>query len=162
MVRYLLLALLLVGCGYKPMSHYTASLLGPRVYTKVKVYLRDPQNAVLIKDAVNKALYERLGSTWADRKSATSQLLVRVQRITFTPLEYDRYGYIIYYRARSWLEFDFIKDGKKRTITTEGFYDFPIEPNSVITDALRFIAIKHSAAKAIDRFISRLAYMGEH
>ncbi|MRJ02592.1 MAG: hypothetical protein GXO19_03330 [Epsilonproteobacteria bacterium] len=143
------------------MRSYTTDLLGPRVYTQVKVYLRDPQNSVLIKDAVNAAILQRFGSRVAgSRENASSSIEVRIRQITFTPLEYDYDGYVIYYRAKTQLQFIFERGGEKREIITEGFYDFPIEPNSVITDSLRFVAIKRSAAKAIDRFISRLARMG--
>ncbi|MRI84145.1 MAG: hypothetical protein C6I00_06965 [Nitratiruptor sp.] len=151
----------MAGCGYKPMRSYTADLLGPRIYTKVTIYLRDPQNSVLIKDAINAALLERFGTRITQNPNqADGTIEVGIRSITFTPLEYDRDGYVIYYRAKTRLEFRLDLNGRRRQIVTEGFYDFPIEPNSVITDSLRFVAIRESAAKAIDRFISQLAIMG--
>ncbi|MRI59340.1 MAG: hypothetical protein C6H99_07535 [Epsilonproteobacteria bacterium] len=153
------LAALMGGCGYKPIKHYTRSAFEGGVYTQVKVYLRDPQNAVLIKDAVKEAVMERFGGHLANRRSAATAVDIKIKRLFFTPLEYDKNGYVVYYRTKVIMEFDLTRGQKSQRITTSGFYDFAIEPNSVISDTLRFIAIRESAKKAIDRFISRVAYM---
>ncbi len=161
-MRFFWLAALLifVGCGYKPAKLYTKRVVEGGVYTDVKVYLRDPQNAVLIKDAINEAVIEHFGGYIVDKKSAATKIGVRVKHLYFTPLEYNQNGYVIYYRTKIVMEFDVQKGSDRQKIVTSGFYDFPIEPNSVISDTMRFIAIKESAKKAIDRFISRLAYIG--
>jgi len=41
-----------------------------------------------------------------------------------------------------------------------GFYDFPIEPEAIISDSLRFQAIKNGSAKALDAFISYITQKG--
>jgi hypothetical protein len=157
-LRYFVLIFFLIfgGCGYKSAKSYSQNVIKKRVYTQIELYLRDPQNLVLIKDAVNQAVVERFGSSLTSKEEADTFIKVRVKKITFTPLEYDRYGYVIYYRTNVFLEF--MVDGKK--IVTSGFYDFPIEPNSVITDSLRYIAIKEGAKKAIDRFIAQVSILG--
>jgi len=158
-LRFLLpvfILLLFGGCGYKSAKEYSKRVVKERVYTKIEIYLRDPQNLVLIKDALNQAVVERFGASLAPKDSADTEILVKVKKITFTPLEYDRYGYVIYYRANVLIEF--VVNDKR--IVKGGFYDFPIEPNSVITDSLRFIAIKEGAKKAIDRFIAQIGAMG--
>jgi hypothetical protein len=152
----------MVGCGYKPLKRYTHDVLGEKIYTHVSIYLRDPENAVLIRDAVNEAILDRFGRSLVKEDQAQSKIYVTIAKVYFTPLEYDKYGYVIYYRNKVILRFTLVKDGKKRTITTSGLYDFPIEPNSIITDTLRYIAIKESATKAIDRFISRIGFLGAH
>jgi hypothetical protein len=45
--------------------------------------------------------------------------------------------------------------------TVSGVYDFPIEPKAIISDVLRFQAIKEGSAKALDAFISRMAQKGK-
>ncbi len=138
------------------------SILGERVYVQTTLFLRDPENGVLIKDAINKAMQERFGRSLTSYKDADMKIFAKVKRLSFTPLEYDRYGYVIYYRTKIVMEFELERGGTKRHITTQGLYDFPIEPNSVITDTLRFLAIKEAADKAIDAFIARLTFMGAH
>ena len=160
-MRYLLaLFLLLAGCGYKSASSYTKQALGDRVYTKVEIYLRDPQNAVLIKDAINKAVLSRFYSRLAPKEMADSIIVAKVKRVSFSPLEYDKNGYVVFYRTKVYITFLVKRGNKKESIQTLGIYDFPIEPNSVITDTKRYTAIKEGANKALDQFISRLALLG--
>ncbi len=162
-MRYLaaiILSFLLIGCGYKPAKHYVHHVLGPKVYTYVKVDLRDPQNSVLIKDALNQAVLRRFGQNLVPKKRADTVIEVEMRHLYFTPLEYDKNGYIVYYRTKVILDFVVKKDGKKRLFRSSGLYEFPIEPNSVITDTMRFIAIKEAANKAFDRFISQLFFTG--
>ena len=51
-------------------------------------------------------------------------------------------------------------NGKKYNEKVVGYYDFPIEPNAVISDAKRFDAIRFGAQKAIDSFVSIMAMRG--
>ncbi len=155
-----MVVLLWQGCGYKPAKRYVRSVLGPKVYTEVVVDLRDPQNSVLIKDALNQAILRRFGQNLVPKSHADTIIKVRMKHLYFTPLEYDANGYVIYYRTKVVLDFTLRSSKGVRHIQTSGLYDFPIEPNSVITDTMRYIAIKEAANKALDRFISRLAFQG--
>ena len=156
----LLLLLSLSGCGYKSAKAFVNETVGKSIYVQTELLLRDPQNAVLIKDAINKALHERFGKSLASYESADTKIFVGIKRVDFLPLEYDRYGYVVYYRAKVALSFKVLRNGHTKHLSTKGFYDFPIEPNSVITDTLRFIAIKEAANKAIDAFIAKLSFIG--
>ncbi len=162
MRRIFLAAILLLfaGCGYKSAKAYVDEVVGERLYVQTSLLLRDPQNAVLIKDAINKALQERFGKRLVSYKSADTKIFVDVKRVDFLPLEYDRYGYVIYYRTKVALAFNVVRGKHTQHLVTKGFYDFPIEPNTVITDTLRFIAIKEAANKAIDAFIAKLSFLG--
>lgn len=155
------ITLFFLGCGYKPASVYTKNVLGKKIYTQVIVYLRDPENAVLIKDAINEAVVSRFKGSLVPKKYADSQIIISLQSVNFIPLEYDKDGYIIYYRAITSLKIAYkSKNGKTRNIYVSGNYDFPIEPNSVISDTKRFEAIKESSKKALDKFISEIAILG--
>ncbi len=151
---------LLSGCGYKPMSEYTKKVFTDKIYVDVNVYLRDPENAVLVKDALNEAVISRFNAKLTSKKSATTQLKVKFGRVAFTPIQYDSNGYAIFYRAKVSLNISYKIDDKRGQERVEGYYDFPIEPNAVISDAKRFDAIRFGAQKAIDSFVSIMAMRG--
>ncbi len=149
-----------IGCGYKPSANFIDKTLGKKVYTNVVVSLADPQNSVLIKDAIYKALYSRLDTTVTDKDRADSIIEVKYKSIKFKPLQYDKHGYVIYYQADTTLDFTYIKDKKivKKTIT--GRYSFPIRPSAIISTSLRFEAIKNGSNRAIEQFIAYLSGFG--
>jgi hypothetical protein len=151
----------LTGCGYKPMTTYTKNVLTNRIYCDVDIYLRDPENAVLVKDALNEAIVSRFGARIAEKDEATTHMKVAFKSVAFTPIQYDANGYAVYYRATVTLDIHYESKKHHGDETVSGFYDFPIEPNAVISDAKRFEAIRFGAQKALDAFISRLAMRGE-
>ena len=155
-----LLAFVSAGCGYRPATTYARKVFTDRIYTDVEVYLRDPENAVLVKDALNEAIVSRFGARIADKKKATTILHVKFGNVAFTPIQYDVNGYAIYYRAKVTLTIRYATPDSTGTETVTGFYDFPIEPKAIISDALRFQAIKNGSAKALDAFISRIMLRG--
>jgi len=161
LVTVALLLPLFAGCGYKPMTAYTEKIFTDRVYTEVEVYLRDPENAVLVKDAMNEAVVSRFGAKIAKKEDATTHLWIRFKSVSFSPIQYDANGYAVYYRANVNLSVRYVSPKKSGTESVFGFYDFPIEPNAVISDAKRFEAIRFGAQKALDAFISRMAMRGE-
>ncbi len=156
----LLIILMLAGCGYKPTSIYAKKVLGQKVYTDVKVYLRDPENAVLIKDAINEAVISRFKGSLSPRKYADSEIIISLKGVSFRPLQYDKNGYVIYYRAVTTLNIVYKNKKVTKSLNVSGNYDFPIEPNSVISDTKRFEAIRESSKKALDKFISRISVIG--
>ncbi|BCD68563.1 LPS assembly lipoprotein LptE [Nitratiruptor sp. YY09-18] len=159
-MRFLVVALLvfaLTGCGYKPSSRYLQENIKEKIYIHVNVLLNDPEDALIIKDAVNRALLYRFGNHLVSYDQAQTKINVRVRSLSFAPLERNTYGYVDQYRAKIVLDFD-VRDQKgKRRITTDGYYDFAIEPNSIITDTMRFDAIRRASQKAIDKFIAQMA-----
>ena len=148
------------GCGYKPMTEYSKKVFTNRVYVDVDVYLRDPENAVLVKDALNEAVISRFNAQLTSKKDATTKLKVKFERVTFSPIQYDTNGYAVFYRAKVTLNISYIINSKKGREKVVGYYDFPIEPNAVISDSKRFEAIRFGAQKAIDSFVSLMAMRG--
>jgi hypothetical protein len=149
-----------MGCGYKPATTYTKKVLSDDIYAEVKVYLRDPQNAVVVKDALNRAIVDRFGARVRNRKDASTQLYVTFKQVRFTPIQYDNYGYAIYYRAKVVLDIRYRTPDAEGEEWVTGVYNFPIAPNAVISDELRFKAIKEGSLKALDAFVSRIARKG--
>ena len=156
----LLFVFLLTACGYRPSSHYTKKMIGQKLYTEVEVSLSDPENAVLTKDALNRALYTRLKSHASSKKEADSSIKVRYKSINFIPLQYDHNGYVVHYQAHITLGFIFEKGKVRDERLIVGRYEFPIRPSAIISNDLRFKAIEQGAIKALDEFISYLSVKG--
>ena len=155
------LVLLFSACGYKPTSVYTKKVLGERIYVKVETSLEDPENSVLIRDAVNEAVVYKFNAKIASPGSASSKLFVKLEYVNFQPIEYDSNGYVIAYKTNVALRVGYHdKLNKLKSLKTQGDYDFNIESNSVISDTKRFNAIKEASQKAIDAFISRISVEG--
>ncbi len=148
---------IITACGYKPTSFYTKKVLGEAIYVKVETSLEDPENSVLIRDALNEAVIYKFHAKIADKKDASSKLFVRLEHVNFEPIEYDNNGYVIAYKTHVTLRTTY---HDKETIKTYGDYDFNIASNSVISDTKRFNAIKEASQKAIDAFISKIAVKG--
>lgn len=159
-IPILLIMLLLTACGYKPSSHFTPKSIGEKVYTEVEVSLSDPENAVLIKDALNRALYSRLKSLATKREEADSVIKVAYHSIGFTPLQYDKNGYVVHYQANIVLKFEMIKGEKKEERRIVGRYEFPVRPSAIISNDLRFKAIERGSINALDQFIAYVASKG--
>jgi len=156
----ILILFILIGCGYKPSSHYKYETIGEKVFTQVDVSLSDPQNAVLTKDALHKAIYSRFKSIVTNKKDADSILKVAYQSIKFVPLRYDQNGYVVYYQAQVLLKFKFIRGNQVEEKKIIGRYEFPIRPSAIISTSLRFDAIQKGSMKALDEFIAYLETKG--
>jgi hypothetical protein len=156
-----LLALLVTGCGYRPTAHLARDVLGDNVYIYVAMSRVDPQNTVLIKDAIASALVDRFGSEIVPENLAHTKLYIQLQSVEFNPLVYDANGYVISYRTVARLKIDYhLKGGNNGTITTSGDYDFPIAADSIISDTKRFEAIQYASVDAIDEFTALVAVQG--
>jgi len=161
-IRYLILvfAIILSSCGYKPITEYTKKVFTNKIYVDVDVYLRDPENAVLVKDALNEAVISRFSAKLVSKENATTKLKVKFRRVVFSPIQYDSNGYAVFYRVKVTLDISYIVNDEKGAQKAVGYYDFPIEPSAVISDSKRFGAIRFGAEKAIDSFISQMAVRG--
>ncbi len=158
---YTTILILLVGCGYKPTAVYTKNVLGDRIYAYVETSLQDPENSVLIKDAINEAIINKFHSKLSSKESATARLRIKLDRVRFVPIDYDKNGYVIAYKTLVNLKTTYVDiKGSKRVINSSGDYDFNIESNSIISDTKRFNAIKEASQKAIDAFISKISING--
>ena len=155
-----LLSLLLAGCGYMPASRYAKNVVGESVSTEVAISMEDPQNSVIIKDAVDTAVITKFRSALSPKGSAQTHLKIAVGGVVFTPLQYDINGYIITYRTTVTMNIVRTTEGKNTSYTTHGIYDFAIEPNAIISDQARFEAINQGAQKGLDAFIARIAAEG--
>jgi len=151
---------LLTACGYKPSAHYATPVLGEKVYTKIDVSLSDPENSVLTKDALNRALHTRLKRIVTKKDKADSMIRVVYDTIRFVPLQYNKQGYVVYDQADITLGFTFTKGEKREKRQIIGRYEFPIRPSAIISNDLRLKAIEQGSLKALDQFIAYISAKG--
>ncbi len=152
--------ILLSGCGYQPASHYAKNIVGESVSTEVVVSMEDPQNTVIIKDAVDTAVITKFRTALVPKNMAKTHLKISIGSVSFTPLRYDTDGYVITYRTTVTMSIIRTSEEKSYTYSTKGMYDFEIEPNAIISDQARFEAIRQGAQKGIDAFVAQIAAQG--
>ena len=163
LLYFTLLSFLAIGlnsCGYKPSSKFSRNVTGEKISTSVYISLVDPENTVVIKDAVDAAVVSVFHNSLVERKDADTHLDIQMSSPAYTPIQYNSDGYVIGYRARVVLHITRESGAEKKAYTSYGTYDFSVEPNAIITDQERFNAIKYSAAKAIDSFIAKVSAEG--
>ncbi len=154
------LLFLMAGCGYSPASHYAKNVVGESVSTEVVISMEDPQNTVIIKDAVDTAIITKFRTALVSKSSSKTHLKFSIASVGFSPLRYDTNGYVITYRTTVSMVVERISETSKGHYAVSGVYDFNIEPNAIISDQARFEAIRQSSQKAIDAFIAQVAAQG--
>lgn len=161
-MKYWILSALifLSGCGYQSASHYAQKVVGESVSTEVVVLMEDPQNTVIIKDAIDSAVITKFRSALVSKNDSKTHLKIAVESVSFTPLRYDTNGYIITYRTTVVMKIEQDSMGTRKKYSAHGTYDFAIEPNAIISDQARFEAIRQGAQKGIDFFIAQVAAQG--
>ena len=159
----LLLALhvgFLSGCGYLPSSKFAREVVGDKVSTQVVISGTDPQNSVLIKDAVDSAVIKSFQTSLSDEAHSTTHLVITLKNVTYTPLQYDTNGYITGYQTVVYLKIISTHDAIVKQYDVSGNYDFSIEANAIISDQIRFEAIQNGVAKAISSFVAKVSAQG--
>jgi hypothetical protein len=151
---------LLHGCGYKPSSKYAKNVVGEKISTSVLISAQDPENTVIVKDAVDSAIIQVFRSSLVPRSDSSTHLNLKISNPSYSPIQYNEEGFVVAYRMHLTLHIEKIYNGLHKEYTTVGTYDFAVEPNAVITDQERFNAIKLSAAKAIASFVARISAEG--
>ncbi len=155
-----ILSLLLTGCGYQPSSKEARKVLGETVSTEIIISMEDPENTVVLKDSLDKAVIRRFQTNLRSRKNAATHLQIRLNSVSFSALQYDSNGYVISYRTKINLAVTRMTKNFTKRYSAIGNYDFAISPNAIITDQQRFEAIGNSATKALDSFVAQVAAEG--
>ncbi|MEA2111385.1 MAG: LPS assembly lipoprotein LptE [Campylobacterota bacterium] len=156
-VSVLMLVVIFTGCGYKMASHYAQSVIGNKVSTQVYVSLHDPENAVIIKDAVDTAVITRFKSQLCDKSESVTHLAITISDITFKPLKYDTNGYVTAYQTDIFMQILRTTGDISKTYLSRGSYDFSLRANAIISEQARFEAIRNGAQKAIDGFLAQVS-----
>jgi len=160
LLAVVIISLLISGCGYLPSSKEARKVLGESVSTKVIISMTDPENTVLLKDALDEAIIRRFQTNLRHQTKAKTHLDISLKSVNFSALQYDANGYIISYRTTIHLGVLRETATLTKSYSATGNYDFSISPNAIITDQQRFDAIANSATKALDSFVAQVAAEG--
>jgi len=148
----------LVGCGYKPTSHYSKEQIKGDVFVEVVINLEDPKNSVLVKDALNEIVVSKFDRKLVyDKDSADTVLIIELESVNTDELQKDKDGYVNLYRTNVNISIKYSGPGGKGKIEVEGSYDFSVDDGSTISDVKRFEAIKIAANKALEEVVSKFA-----
>ena len=156
-----IIVLIFHGCGYIPSAKYSRAVVGENISTSVIISAIDPENTVIIKDAVDSAIIEVFHASLVSKKNSTTHLVLSLGNPSYAPIQYDSDGFIIAYRTKISLRIlRNTKGGDSKSYSAKGTYDFSITPNAIISDKQRFDAIKFSSIKAIRSFVAQVSSEG--
>lgn len=160
LVSIALIVLLFSACGYTPSAKFSRQILGETISTSVLISGIDPENTVIIKDAVDIAILEVFHASLVHKEMSSTHLKLKLGKLIYTPIEYDAQGFIIGYRTTVTLLINRQTKDKSKNYKVYGTYDFKITANAVITDKQRFDAINFSSQKAIKAFVAQVSAEG--
>ena len=162
-IKVLILVFIMFGilaCGYKPSAKYSRDVVGERISTDVLISAQDPENTVIIKDAVDAAIVKVFHASLSSRASSQTHLQLSISSPSYSPVQYNSDGYVIAYRTTITLKIVRYHNGLSKSYSAKGTYDFSIRPNAIISDQERFKAIKFSSEKAIRSFLAQVSAEG--
>lgn len=149
---------LLTACGYKPSSYYAKQQLKGKVFVNLIIDIKDPRNAVLIKDAMNEILVHRLDSKLVTKRSLADTVVdLKLNSVSMNLLQDDEQGYNKLYQAVVSIFVKYKNDKISESFTVSGDYDFSIDDGTTITDTKRFEAIRRASSEALEEVISKIA-----
>ena len=159
-VSLFLIVLLFSACGYKPSAKFSRVVVGEKISTSVVISAVDPENTVIIKDAVDSAIIEVFHASLVSKAFSSTHLVITLGNPSYSPVQYDSDGFIVAYRTSITLSILRETETESKNYAAKGTYDFTITPNAVITDKERFDAIKFSSSKAIKSFVAQISAEG--
>lgn len=148
------------GCGYKPTVSYAKKELSGKVFIKLFIDSKDPRNSVLVKDAINQLLVQKLDSKLVYNEILADTIInIKIGSASLTTLQYDSSGYNNLYRATVNINVSYNNKKKniKRSFTVSGENDFSLGSSTTITDTKRFDAIKNASDDALNEVLSKIA-----
>ncbi|NWF65924.1 MAG: hypothetical protein HXX81_00475 [Campylobacterales bacterium] len=154
--------ILFSGCGYKPAANFSKNIILENVFVDVKIDLVDPENLVIVKDSLNEMIVHKFNRTVTTKELADTIIYLKLKNVKFIPLRSNKDGYVIMTRAKVYYDSKVtLKDRNQEfNFLVDGSYDFAIEPNSIISDTNRFIAIDKASQKAIDKLVALISLKG--
>lgn len=156
----IILIVLFSACGYKPTADLAKTIIGSKVSVSIFINSENPENTIIIKDAVLEALITRFKVLTTTRKFSITHLDVKLNRVGESAIEFDSSGYVVAKRMTTSLAITRYTKGIKKSYNVSGQFDFTIQPNATVSETDRFKAIKAASLKAIDALIVQLAVQG--
>ncbi|MCF6310017.1 MAG: hypothetical protein L3J19_06030 [Sulfurimonas sp.] len=161
--NFLLLLLIVItisACGYRPSAKFSRDALGEKISTSVIISAQDPENTVIIKDAVDRAIIEVFQASLVSRITSDTHLVLTMGNPSYSPIVYDANGFVVGYRMQVTLRIVSHHNGTSKKYSTTGFHDFAVAPNAIVTDQDRFEAIGFAATRAIRSFVAQVSAEG--
>ena len=159
-ISLVLVMLLFSACGYKPSAKFSRQVVGQKISTSVVISAVDPENTVIIKDAVDAAVIEVFHASLTTKDLSKTHLTLRLSDPSYSPIQYNSDGFVVAYRTTVHLNIVRTTNGVNKNYTARGTYDFTIAPNAIISDKERFEAIRESSTKAIKSFVAQVSAEG--
>jgi len=156
----LLIVIMISACGYKPSAKFSRKALGHKISTSVVISAQDPENTVIIKDAVDRAIIEVFQASLVRRSESDTHLNINMGRPSYSPIVYDKNGFVIGYIMTVSLNIVSNHNGTSKRYSSKGYHDFTVTPNAIVTDQERFEAIGFAAQRAIRSFIAQVSAEG--
>jgi len=156
---FILVALLLTSCGYKPSSHMIKNIFTDTIYVEVAVDRAEPENAPFVKDEINRLIYTRFKGRVRSKAKAKSQIHISYAGSTFVPLSY-RDGYITRYSANIRVRFNMLTKEGRVTKSINAVHEADIQASSLTSSTLRTEAIRRGLEKALDEFLAYVSAKG--
>ncbi|MBD3841069.1 MAG: hypothetical protein IE909_04130 [Campylobacterales bacterium] len=155
----ILISLMFIGCGYKPVKNYAKENLGGKIYYELDVNKDDITKSVLLRNQIISLILNDLDGTIVHQKdNADVKLYVSLDSISHQALSTDNQGYAKMYRTTVALKFKYsTNDSTIKTIQTTGYYDYEVEPNSTLTKENKLNAIKLAMQDGIADLLSKIA-----
>ncbi|MBI3874114.1 MAG: hypothetical protein HY307_03835 [Arcobacter sp.] len=154
-----LVAILFVGCGYKPTSNFVKKSIANTVFVDVKIDIKNLNNSILIKDALINMLSSKLDiNIVTDRSLASSIVYGELRSVSEAIMETDSHGYANKYRETVTIFVSYIDQNKKtKNVTVSNYYDFIVAPDSVVSQSKRDEAITIAITNALSDVFAKIA-----
>lgn len=156
---FLVVALLLTSCGYKPSTYYIKHIFEDDIYVEVDVDAAEPENAPFVKDEMNRLVYTRFKGRIVKKEDAKNCIKVSYQGSTFRGVSFKD-GYVTRYRADISVLFIMLTKNGKVTKSIRARHEDDIAASSLESSALRTEAIRKGLEKALDQFLAYASVKG--
>ena len=148
-----------IGCGYKPTTHYAKKEITGLVYTDIKINIDSANSSVLLKDAMNEMVLTQLGGTLTNIKhNADTLITLELDGVSHTPLTSDNEGYASGYRTSVSIGVKYqTKNGMIKRFNVDDYYDYSIASNATLSEQAKDDAIKNAVQRGLQELLSKLA-----
>ena len=158
---FFVLAILLVGCGYKPSSYYAKNEIVGKVFVESKINIGSSENSIIIKDAMNDMVINRFNGTLVDKQSeADTIVIVTLSSASNSAISTDDEGYAKAYRMTVSINIQYKKTASTegyKSISVSNYYDYSVDADSVVTDRKKEEAKKLASMNALSDIFSKIA-----
>ncbi|WP_104750001.1 LPS assembly lipoprotein LptE [Helicobacter cynogastricus] len=159
---WLVCALILGGCGYRPIATFAHNALGEGIFVRLIVNLPNPRNSVEFKDMLNRVIVQRFQNTLTSEEKADSIITIEITRVIDTSISQNQEGFTTFYRATAYVDYTYDnKKGVVKKFSDSGYYNYAVSlQNPLTTYNNRLYAISQALTQTLTQFVSQIAYEG--